>query len=287
MVPSSVAAACRVQRIQRAGLSTDQRTTDPTTDNGQRTTDTAAQALTLPLQTDRRYAQPHHESVPVPHRGYRAHNRAEGRVGRNQAHHPSGRWAVGQLFQAAGRGDLAPQPRECEDAGGLDESSRGISPPACRDAGPLADAAKDRSQGHDHRHRRSPAVHRREALFPVDAAAVCHRQPLHPQGPDPARTRDLLRLRPRQQQEGWRELRLQDLLSAPRRVVRPQRLRVPDRQHAATRRDRGHPSRHLSREHVVVAFAWLHARGRRGVERHSRAGLPDIAQGGRTPAASA
>ena len=64
-------------------------------------------------------------------------------------------------------------------------------------------------------------------------------------------------------------------------LVRQQRLRLPGHRHAAARRDRGHPPRHLQREHVVVALARLHAGRRRGVELHPRARLPPDPPGSR------
>ena len=64
-------------------------------------------------------------------------------------------------------------------------------------------------------------------------------------------------------------------------VVRPERLRLPDDRHAATRRDRGHSPRHAPLRHVVVAQPRLHAGRRRGVELHPGARLSGDAAGGR------
>ena len=81
-----------------------------------------------------------------------------------------------------------------------------------------------------------------------------------------------------------RAQRQQDRLSVARHLVRPARLRLPGRRHAAARRDRGDPSRHVSRGPLVVALARLHARRRRVPERHPRDRLPDQ-PAGRGPAA--
>ena len=101
-----------------------------------------------------------------------------------------------------------------------------------------------------------------------------------------------LRPRPRRQQDG---------LPGPRHVVRPQRLRLPDHRHAATRRDPRHPSRHLRhayrhcsygsgqtrREPLVVAGARLHAGRRRVLERHPRPSIISSAGPTSMPTASA
>ena len=104
---------------------------------------------------------------------------------------------------------------------------------------------------------------------------------------DEAAAGDPLRLRPRRREDGRRQLRQQGRLSASRRLVRPQRLRLPDDRHAAARRDRGHPPRHAPRRHVVVAQPRLHAGRRRGLELHPGARLPADAPGGRSRRGSA
>ena len=111
------------------------------------------------------------------------------------------------------------------------------------------------------------AIHRREAAFPVPPRPLRHRQPLHPQGPrpPPRRRSSTSAATATSRQNG---VSYGDKVAYPAlaRLVRPQRLRLPDRRHAATRRDRRHPPRHLSREDVVVARPRLHARpaSRRG-----------------------
>ncbi|SVE25470.1 uncharacterized protein METZ01_LOCUS478324, partial [marine metagenome] len=75
-------------------------------------------------------------------------------------------------------------------------------------------------------------------------------------------------------EEGRRQLRQQGPLPASWFLVRPPRLRLPNHRHHPARRDRGPPPRDLLQEHVVVGFARLHPRRRRGLELHSRHRLP-------------
>ena len=58
-------------------------------------------------------------------------------------------------------------------------------------------------------------------------------------------------------------------------LVRPAWVRLPGARHAATGRNRGDSSRHVSRGPLVVALARLHAGGRRVPQRHARDRLSD------------
>ena len=78
-----------------------------------------------------------------------------------------------------------------------------------------------------------------------------------------------------------RPRREQDRVPGPRPVVRLERLRLPDRRHAATRRGRGQAPRHVQPRPVLVAGPRLHARRRRVLERHPRHRLPALAAGRR------
>ena len=107
---------------------------------------------------------------------------------------------------------------------------------------PLPEKTPLKADGH--RHARAQRRDHREAALPEQAGAVRHRQPVLAQddGEHGETPRDPLRLRPLRP----RPRRQQDRLPGSRHVVRHQRLRLPRRRHAATRRDRGHASRHLS-----------------------------------------
>ena len=139
---------------------------------------------------------------------------------------------------------------------------------------------------------RGRRVRRREAALPERAGAVRHRQPVSAregQGRGEA-AGDPLRLRPLRQ--GPR--RQQDGLPGARHLVRPARLRLPGRRHAAARRDRRR-SHHgtYNLERVVVALAGLHAGRRRVLERRPRAsttssaGPTSIPSGSASPASAA